>query len=81
MSKKHKKSCRTLNCFDRFVLFISAVSRCVLMSVFTSLVVASMGIASSPVVFKMCAIYAGIKKYKPNIQKKKKKKRDKKCRF
>ena len=76
MSKKHKKVCTPLNYFKHFVIFISAVSGCVSIFAFASLVYIHISITSSAVELKICAITAGIKKSKP-IMKKKKKKIDK----
>ena len=63
MSKKRKKS-RTLNYFEHFLVFVSTVSGCVSISAFASLVDVPISIASSAVGLKMCAITAGIKKYR-----------------
>ena len=52
MCKKLKKVCKALNCFEHFLVFISAVSSCVLMSAFASLVGVFIGIASSAVELK-----------------------------
>ena len=65
--------CRALNCFEHFLIFISAVSRCVSISAFASLVSVSVGNASSAVGINVCAITAVIKKYKSVIKKKRKK--------
>ena len=73
MSEKHKKVCKTLNCFEHFLIFVSAVSGCVSFSAFASLVIVPVGITSSAVGLKICAIFAGIKKYKSVIKKKRKK--------
>ena len=73
MSEKNKKVCRALNYFEHFPHFISAVSRYVSISAFVSLVSVLVGIASSAVIIKLCAITAGIKNYKSVIKKKKKK--------
>ena len=76
MSEKHKKVCKTLNCFEYFLIFVSAVSACVSISAFVSLVAVPVGITSSAVGIKICAIIAGIRKYN-SVNKKKKKKYDK----
>ena len=52
---------------------VSTVSRCVLISSFASLVCFPVGITSSAVGMKICAIIEGIKKCKSIIKKKKKK--------
>ena len=70
MSKKHKKVYRVLNCIENLLIFISTVSGCVLISVFASLVNIPVGITSSAIGLKICAITVGIKKYKLIIKKK-----------
>ena len=62
-----------LNYIEQLLVLASAVSRCVSISAFTSLVDIPIGIVSSAVVLKIGAITTGIKKYKLIIQKKKKK--------
>ena len=64
---------RILNYYEHFLIFISAVSGCVSISVFTSLVGVPVGIASSAVGINICAITAEIKMYKSNIKKMRKK--------
>ena len=56
-----------------FLFFISAISGCVSISAFASLVGVPESIANAAVGLKICAITAGIKKYKSTIKKKKKK--------
>ena len=63
---------RPLNYFEHFLVFISAVSGCVSISASTLLVRVPVGIASSVVGLKICAITTGIKKYKSIIKKKRK---------
>ena len=70
MGKNHKKTCRNLNYFEHALLLISTVSGCVSISDFASLVDISIGIASSAVVLKICAITAGTKRYNSIIKKK-----------
>ena len=68
--------CNTLNCFEHFFFFVSAVSSCVSISASGSFVgVLIVGITSSALGLKYYAVTAGIKKYKPIIMKKKKKKK------
>ena len=70
MSEKHKKSVyRSLNYFEQIFVFISAVNGCVSVSAFSSLVGLPLVIKSSAVGLKICAIIAGIKKYKSIINK------------
>ena len=73
MSEKHKKVCRSLNYFENFLVSVSAVSGCVSISAFTSLVGVFVGIANFAVGLKICVITAGIKKYKSIIKNKRKK--------
>ena len=73
MSKKHKKVCTTLNYIKHFLILGSTITGCVSISAFAFLVRIPIGIASSAIVLKICAITAAIKKYKSIIKKKKKK--------
>ena len=66
MSKKHKKLCRALNNLQNFLVFVSAVSACVPISAFASLVGVPLSIVSSAVGIKNFAITAGIKIVKKN---------------
>ena len=77
MSRKHEKVCVTLNYIENFLILASAVTGCISLSAFSSLLGILIGITSSAIGLKMCAIAAGIKKYK-SINKKKKKKHEKK---
>ena len=52
MSKKQKRMCRTLNYFEHSLLFISAVTDCVLIFAFVSLARIPIGISSSAVLLK-----------------------------
>ena len=73
MSKKHKKVCTTLNYIEHVLILASTITGCISISAFTSLIGIPMRITSSAIGLKTCAIFAGIKKYKPIIKKKKKK--------
>ena len=73
MNKKHKKICRILNYIDHSLVVIFTITGCVSISAFASLVGIVIGITSSSIGLKICAITAGIKKYKSIIKKKKKK--------
>ena len=64
MSKKYKKVYMALNYIEQLLVLASAVSRCVSISAFTSLVDIPIGIVSSAVVLKIGAITTGIKKHK-----------------
>ena len=76
MSEKYQKKCKYLNYVEHLLILVSTVTGCVSSSAFDSLVCVPVGITSSSVGIKICAITAGIKKYK-SITKKKKKKLDK----
>ena len=67
MSEKHQKVCRALNHFQYFLIFVSAVIRCISISAFCFLLY-PVGIA---VGLKICASTAAIKKYKSIIKKEK----------
>ena len=73
MSRKHKKVCTTLNYIEHFLILASTITGCILISAFTSLLGIPIGITSSAIGLKICAITARIKKYKSIIKKKKKK--------
>ena len=73
MSKKHKKVCTTLNYIEHFLILGSTITGCVSISAFASLVGIPIGITSSAIGLKICAITAAIKRYKSIIKKQKKK--------
>ena len=73
MSRKHKKVCTTLNYIEHFLILASTVTGCILISAFAFLLCIPIGIASSAIVLKICAISARIKQYNSIIKKKKKK--------
>ena len=75
MSKKHKVW-RILNYIDHLVIAISAITGCVSISAFTSLVGITIGVISSAIKLKICVITSEIKR-KKSIIKKKRKKHDK----
>ena len=75
MSKKHKKVCTTLNYIEHFLILASKITACDSISSFVSLVGIPIGITSSAIGLKICAVTPGIKKYKSIIKKKKKKAR------
>ena len=70
MSKKHKKVCTTLNYIEHFLILASKITECVSISAFASLIGITIGITSSAIELNICAITAGIKKYKSIIKKK-----------
>ena len=61
MSKKYKKVCTTLNYIKHFLIFTSAVTGCIWISDFASLVSISVGITSTAIGLKICAITVKIK--------------------
>ena len=69
MSKKYKKVCATLNHIEHFLILASAVTGCISISAFASLLGIPIGITSSAIALKICSINAGIKKYKSIIKK------------
>ena len=73
MREKYKKMCKYLNYVDNFLTLASTVTGCISISAFASLICIPVGITSSAVGINICAITAGIKKYKSIIKKKKKK--------
>ena len=60
MSKKHKMVCTTLNYIEHFLFLASAITGCVSISAFASLVGIPEGITSSATGLKICEITAGI---------------------
>ena len=73
MGEKYKKSCKYLNYVEHLYILVTG---CASIFALASLVRVPVGITRSAVGTKICAITAGIKKYK-SIVKKKKKKHDK----
>ena len=71
MSKKHKKVCRTLSYIEQVLILASKITERI--SAFSSLIGIPIGIMSSAIGLKTCAITKGVKKYKSIIKKKKKK--------
>ena len=64
MSRKPKKVCATLNYVEHFFILVSKITGCISISAFTSLIGIPIGISSSEIRLKICAITAGTKKYK-----------------
>ena len=63
----------TLNFIEHIFILASAITGCLSISAFTSIVGIPLEITSSAIGSKICAITAGIKKYKSIIMKKKRK--------
>ena len=61
MSKQHKVVSKTLNYIEQFIL-ASAITGCVSTFTFTSLLGIPIGVMSSAIGLKFCAITTGIKK-------------------
>ena len=72
MSKKQERVWTTLNYIEHFLTMASTITGCISISVFTSFIGIPIGITSSAIGLKICAITTGIKKYKSLIKKKKK---------
>ena len=72
MIEKYKKTRKYLHYVEQLVILASAVTSCVSISAFALLACVPVGVTSSAVGIKICAITKGIKKYKSIIKKKKK---------
>ena len=72
ISKRHRKIFTTVNYNEHFLILASTVTGCILISAFVPLIGIPIGLASSAIGLKICAITAGIEKYKSLIKKKKK---------
>ena len=71
MSRKHKKACTALSYIEHFLILASIITGCISISAFSSSIGIRIGITSSVIGLKICAIAAGIKKYKSIIKKRK----------
>ena len=69
VNKKYRKVCATLNYIEHFLILAPVVTGCVSISTFASLVGISLGVTSSVIGLKICAITAGIKNYKSIFKK------------
>ena len=72
-SRNQKAICTALNYIEHFLILTSTIAGYISISAFAYLLGISIGITSSVIELKICAIAAGIKKYKSIIEKKKKK--------
>ena len=70
MSRKLEKVCKTLNCIEHFLILAYAITGCISISAFASLIGIPIGITSSAIRLNICVIAVGIKKYKSIIMKK-----------
>ena len=73
MSRKHENVYTTLNYLEHFFILDSAITECILISAFASLIGISIGFKCSTIRLKICVIAEGIKKYESIINKEKKK--------
>ena len=64
MSKNQKNLCRGLNYFKHLLVSVSAITGCFSISDFASLLCITLGITSSTLGLKLCAITEGNKNYK-----------------
>ena len=65
-NQKYKKASNHLNYIEQLLILASVVTGCLSISAFASLGAIPIGITSSAVEIKFCAITAAIKKYKEN---------------
>ena len=63
MNKKRKNDCTTLNYIVQVLFLSSAITGCISISAFASLLCIPVEITSSAIGLKNCAIAAGIKNY------------------
>ena len=70
ISEKNEQTCKYLNYVKHLLILVPTITGCVSISAFASLVCVPIGMTSSAVGIKHCAITAGIKKYKSIIKKK-----------
>ena len=61
MSRKYKRTCSYLNYVEHLLILVSAITGCVSISAFASLIDIPVGITSSVAAINICAIIAGIK--------------------
>ena len=64
--------CTTLNYIENFLILASTITGCISISSFSSLIRIPIGITSSAIGLKICAITARIERYKSIIKNKKK---------
>ena len=64
MSRKHEKVCKSLNYIEHFLILALTITGCNSISAFLSLIGIPIGITSSAIGLKICALTAGIKKYR-----------------
>ena len=69
MSKKHKKVCPVLNYIEHSLIIDSTVTRCASIAAFASLLRISIGITTSGIGLKICAIFWNYKVWVNNFKK------------
>ena len=72
ISENYKKRWNYLNYIKHLVILVSTITGCALISALASLVYVPVGITNFAIGLKICAITAGVKKYKSIITKKEK---------
>ena len=72
MNKKHRKVCTTLNYIEHILIMTSTITGCISISTFASLLGIRIGIESPAIGLKICAIAAGIRKFRSIITKNRK---------
>ena len=72
MSRKHKKVCVILSYIANLLILPSAITGCLVIYAFVSLLSSPIGITSPAIGLKICAILSGIKKCKSIIKRKRK---------
>ena len=70
ISLKQNEACTTVNYIEHFLILDFVIIRCISVSDFTVFLSITIGITSSAIGLKICAIIAGIKIYKSIIKKK-----------
>ena len=63
MSEKYKKTCKYLNYVENLLILASTVAGCVSIPAFALLVCVPVGITSSAIGIRICAVTEGIKKF------------------
>ena len=61
MGNKHEKVCETLSYIEQFLILASAITRCISISTFVSLLGIPTRITTSSIELTICAIAAAIK--------------------
>ena len=69
MSKKYKKVCTTLSHIEHFVILASIITGCISISAFASLLGLPIGITSSAIELKTCAILQELKGISQQLRK------------